>query len=262
MSRPRPVEPPPLAPRRSTSAPAGSPGPASATSSRAPPPGRGPSRTANARAVRGVREDVAEQGVDQRLEVRPADRHRQRARGEVGAHVALGVLGQHRPERDPLGDHRGGVALRRRPWRGGAPRRSPSVTARCTASTPAPIRAASSGRGRASASSRSAVSGVRTRCERSATVSRSSRSSSLIRPASVLSAPATTPTSTGAAGSARASSSPRASRCDTAATSIVGADQAAGQPVGHQQAHRQQHHARARRAAARPGRPRRSAPRR
>ena len=74
-------------------------------------------------------------------------------------------------------------------------------------------------------------------------VSRSSRSSSLIRPASVFSAPATTPTSTGAAGFARASSSPRASRCDTAATSIVGADQAAGQPVGHQQAHREQHHA-------------------
>ena len=177
MSRPRPVEPPPLAPRRRTSASGGSPGPASATSEPGPAarPGRQPH--GERRPVRGVREHVAEQRVD----AAPRGRRRPTATGSGPAGRSrcdrpLRVLGQHRPERDPVGDHRGRVAARHgigraaagglddrgdRPLEGA--RRRPRCGRR-----PRPAAGAS-------ASSRSAVSGVRSRCDRSATVSRSSR---------------------------------------------------------------------------------------
>ena len=62
------------------------------------------------------------------------------------AHVALGVLGQHRPERHPLARPPRPRRTRRCPvGRAGGRRRSPELTARSSASTPAPIRAASSG---------------------------------------------------------------------------------------------------------------------
>ena len=169
-------------------------------------------------AVRRVCEHVAEQRVDQRLEVGPAHRDGQRAGGDVGADVAVGVLGHTdqnatRPATTSAASHPAASVARRR---------AASITevtalhrVRPLRSWPRPRRAGGLGvepqRGERGAD---AVRG-------SATVSRSSRSSSLIRPASVFNAPATTPTSTGASGSARASSSPRASRCDTAATSIV-----------------------------------------
>ena len=93
-------------------------------------------------------------------------------------------------------------------------------------------------------------------------VSRSSRSSSLIRPASVLSAPGHHADLDGrgrvGAGVELAAGQPvrHGGHVDRRA------DQAAGQPVGHQQAHREQHHSEQGEQQPRPADAGRSAPRR
>ena len=96
------------------------------------------------------------------------------------------------------------------------------LTIRSTPATAASTRSASSGSRSPSASSRSAVTGVRSRWDRSAAASRSCCSRSLIRSASPLSASAIRRTSAGSAGVARADRSPLRSESAVPATDSSG----------------------------------------
>ena len=170
------MDPPPLAPRRRTSAPARSPGPASATSSRAPPPGRG----AEAHGERRCRPACARTRC--RAARRPAPRGRPRPTATGSGPRATSVRTSRSVSSASTDQnatrsahHLGGVAPRPAPRRraGGGPARSPGDRALHARRRPRRSGPRRRRRGRASASSRSAVSGVRSRCERSATVSRS-----------------------------------------------------------------------------------------
>ena len=172
MSRPRPVEPPPLRPARES---VGNAGPVVGDGDRRAAAGPGPDVDDACRALGRVGEDVAEQRVDRGRQVAGRHADRQRPAGQVESTAAALVLGQHGPELAParpttarrvaagaqaLADRPPGLAIT-------------SSTPRLSASTSASSRSRSRRPGSASASSRSAVSGVRSRCARSAAASRS-----------------------------------------------------------------------------------------
>ena len=113
---PGPVEPAPLSPRRTTSTPSGKPGPPSSTVSTSPPPSRGPTRHRRRGALRGVGEDVVEQHVDERHQVRLAGVHRDSGpAGDSTPNGAALVLGQRRPEARPARRARPRASACRRP---------------------------------------------------------------------------------------------------------------------------------------------------
>ena len=223
ISSPRPVDPPPLAPRRTGSCCA-KPGPSSRTRQdgaaawpRLQPDGE-------ARALRRVREDVAEQRVQAGAEFGLGHTHHERSAPRCRA-------ASRGPDPRP--------ALPRTPRAASSPRPRRSCRARCCRACARPrsgtsrrlssactcwlsLPSGSAESAMPSSSSRSAVSGVLSRCDRSATDSRSCQISSLIRPARWLSPLASSRTSGGPAGLARASSPPAASRCDTRASSLIG----------------------------------------
>ena len=183
MSRPRPVEPPPLAPRRTGSPSRLKPGPGVPDAEDRAAAGARRSAGRRSRALRGVREDVAQQRV------------------QAGGQLSGGHPDQERP---------GGTSTRiGRPWSSASTDQNAARSAITWAASQLPGRRCAGARvldqrghrvlqrlhlggqaavrvgrlGSASASSRSAVSGVRSRCDRSATDSRSCQIRSLIRPA-------------------------------------------------------------------------------
>ena len=240
MSRPRPVE-PAAADARAAAAPVGE---ARALRRRPSAPRRRPASRRQRRrpapvAVRGVREDVAEQRVQRRRQV--VGGHAPPAAGRPAASASYRpvlVLGQHRPERRP-----GRRPPRRRRSRGAdAPsrrrracwitrgdralerrRRRPSDPGRARPGRAAPRRPA------AARSAASAAGGTGRRPARAP-----ARSRSWMRPASWFSAPADL-AHLGRPGraSTRAVRSPPASRCgDRATARAIGRTSDAGQPVG------------------------------
>ena len=199
------------------------PGPASATVSSAPPPGRRSSRTVNAVPVGRVREHVAEQGVHARGEVGGGQPRPAAGRGQVERERPGLVLGQHRPERDPVRDHRRRVA--------GGPARRPRRRASSISRGHRPLqgvhRGGRSGRPRPGRRATRPPAAARSAgCAAGATGRRPSpvprRAARWIRPARWFSAPATSRTSGGPAGSARAVQVAAASRCDTGPASAIG----------------------------------------
>ena len=221
MSSPRPVEPPPLRPRPTSVT--SNPGPSSATVTSAPPAGRGrtatrtplPSGVCAKTLPRSASSAAPRSACATRTGSGPSARST-----SIGAAL---LLGQHRPEPHPVADHRDRVAAGADAFadRCGGPRGSPRRCRGSSASTASSSRSRS-GAGRASTSSRSAVSGVRSRWARSAAPSRSAASSSPIRPASRLTAAPTSRTSGGPAGCTRAARSPVPSRWAVAASSVTG----------------------------------------
>ena len=186
----------------------GDPGPSSLDHEQ-PRRRRSPARQADVEtgAVGRVGEHVADQRVEGRLEVGPRRAHRTAARAARSTvDCPPLVLGERPPELDPL-------ARRPRARRTGARRpRAPAVGPRGSArrpagsssSTSATSRSRSGPAGSASTSSRSAVTGVRSRWDRSATYSRSASSSSPIRVASRFSAQPDLADLVGPSGSTRA----------------------------------------------------------
>ena len=190
--------------------PSGMPGPSSATVTTAPPPSRG--RTSTPSAVPS--------GVW--AKTLPSRASTAAARSAAGTRTGSGVAGSPTP--DAAGPRPRPAPTRTRParrrprsrrtrrprprGRGVGPRGSPRRCPGSSASTSSRSRSRSAG-GSPSTSSRSAVSGVRSRCARSAAPSRSAASSSPIRPASWLTAVPTSRTSAGPAGAR----GPRGRRC-------------------------------------------------
>ena len=194
MSRPRPVEPWSLSPRRSALLRVGDARPGVVDPDRHPAVPAGDAHLERG-ALRGVPEHVAEDRVERRGQLRPGHRHRdpQRARRPPGT---AGSGRRPAPTRRPSGRGPPRWRRRRRPrarrdlrgdrLAGGvdqlvdlalegddglpdAPDRRAAGPARPAENSPMLVSSGSS----ASASRRSTVSGVRSRCDRSATSSRS-----------------------------------------------------------------------------------------
>ena len=175
----------PLSPRRTTSTPAGKPGPSSSTVSTSPPPVAPGDGHRDARALGGVGEDVVEEHVDERHQVGLAGVHRRPpARRAPSTGSRAPGPRPAAPRRRPGRPARRARACRRRvpPARSAGPRCTTWSTMTWSRSRSSESRARSSPAGSASMRSRSEVIGVRRRCDRSETASRSRASSSSMRP--------------------------------------------------------------------------------
>ena len=150
------------------------PRPASRTSSTGIAPSR--TSTSNASPRLGVAEHVLDEGVDHRRDRILPKSDLQVALSDIHAELTVLLLGEHLPERGPVGNNRPKITFPGRPI---------SVLPRffdeLVDSLLDPIDLSDEDRSlrrveTASACSRRAVSGVRSRCDRSATDSRSSAS--------------------------------------------------------------------------------------
>ena len=227
---PRPVDPPALAPRSSTASGIGDPRAAVLDGERTRPSLASTTHRVG-RALGGVGEDVAQQHVD-------------RGRGVVRGQPHEVGPGRARSCTTTSGRRRRPARPRTRPDPAATAARSHrTATASCSGRRAARISSLTSASRRStssssaaapwpSASRRRAVSGVRSRCERSATRSRSAASSSSMRSARRLRASATSSISGGPPASARAVESPPASARLVRARSAAGPGDAAGQLVG------------------------------